>query len=115
MECNRRHSRNYHRRDHRRALWSSARKRAADHGVPFTIEPADIVIPEFCPILDIPLGRGKGRGGSRPGSPTLDRIWPELGYIPGNVAVISHRANTIKGDATCEELTRVLSWVRKQD
>lgn len=79
----------------------------------FTIEPADIVIPEYCPVLDIPLMRG--RGSSTPNSPTLDRIWPALGYIPGNVAVISHRANTIKGDATSAELTRVLSWLRQQD
>jgi hypothetical protein len=31
---------------------------------------------------------------------TLDRIIPDLGYIRGNIAVISHRANTMKQTCT---------------
>jgi hypothetical protein len=29
---------------------------------------------------------------------------PELGYVPGNVAVISRKANLMKNDASSEEL-----------
>lgn len=37
-------------------------------------------------------------------SPSLDRIDSSLGYVEGNVWVISTRANRIKSDATLEEL-----------
>jgi hypothetical protein len=36
-----------------------------------------------------------------------------LGYVKGNVAVISHRANAIKNNATAEELQMVARWVSK--
>lgn len=42
---------------------------------------------------------------------SLDRIVPSLGYVPGNVAVISHRANRIKSDATADELRAVADWL----
>ena len=41
-------------------------------------------------------------------SPSLDRIRLELGYVKGNVRVISGRANLLKNDATIEELEAVL-------
>jgi hypothetical protein len=37
-------------------------------------------------------------------SPTLDRIIPELGYVAGNVEVVSHQANSMKGEASAEQL-----------
>lgn len=43
-------------------------------------------------------------------SATLDRIVPELGYVTGNVQVISSRANSVKNDATPEELMKVAQW-----
>jgi hypothetical protein len=46
------------------------------------------------------------------GSPSLDRIDPKKGYVKGNVAVISYKANRIKQDATPEELEAVASWLR---
>jgi hypothetical protein len=44
-------------------------------------------------------------------SPSLDRIKPELGYVPGNIQVISARANVMKNDATPEELLAFANWV----
>lgn len=38
------------------------------------------------------------------GSPSLDRISPELGYVPGNVRVISDKANRLKGSRNLTEL-----------
>ena len=35
--------------------------------------------------------------------PSIDRIDNTKGYVPGNVIVMSHRANKLKGDATKEE------------
>ena len=90
-------------RDPRDIMRQNARARAREAGVPFTIGVEDIVIPTHCPILGIPLFRTKGRGGGD-NSPSLDRIEPERGYVPGNVIVISNRANRLKSDATVKEL-----------
>lgn len=37
-------------------------------------------------------------------SPSVDRINPHLGYVPGNVQVISYKANSMKRNCTMEEL-----------
>lgn len=84
-------------------MLNAARERAKQSGYACTITVADIVIPEFCPLLGIKLERNRG-GHVRPSSPSLDKIKPELGYVPGNVWVISHRANSLKNNATLQEL-----------
>jgi hypothetical protein len=43
----------------------------------------------------------------------LDRLIPELGYVKGNIAVVSTRANTLKRDATPEELMKVARFYEK--
>lgn len=86
-----------------------AKTRAKKVGVPFNLEAIDVTIPDVCPVLGIPLV--KGVGGHSPNSPSLDRIVPELGYVKGNVAVISNRANTIKNDANPEEILAVYNWL----
>ncbi len=100
-------------KDFSRALWTAAQCRAKKHGVVFTIPKSAVVIPEFCPILGIRLGR-KG-GVACDTSPTLDRIRPALGYVPGNVAVISMRANRIKNDGTPEEHEAIARFMRAQE
>lgn len=87
-------------------MLNNARERAKRRGLDFAITVADVVIPERCPLLGISLRRGTAVVGDR--SPSLDRKDPALGYLPGNVWVISHRANTIKQDATLEELKRLV-------
>lgn len=76
-------------------LWHAAKERAAEKDLEFSIEISDIVIPESCPLLDIPLKNGVGR--VTPNSPSLDRISNSRGYVPGNVWVVSNAANTCKG------------------
>lgn len=95
--------------DPRRGMLAGAKRRAKAYGVPFDLVLEDIVVPTLCPVLGIPLSIGGGK--THAGSPSLDRIKPDLGYIPGNVAVISHRANVIKQNATAEELRAVALWV----
>ena len=92
-------------------LMHGAKTRAKKLGLDFNLTYEDIVIPEFCPILGTKLERGEGK--PTPNSPTLDRIIPSLGYVKGNVRVISHRANTIKNDATIEELEAVIRYIRE--
>ncbi len=101
--------------DPRKKLLYAARKRAKQNGLHCTITVDDIVIPEFCPALGIKLEPRVGAGRSNREeigcSPSLDRIDNSKGYVPGNVAVISLRANMIKTDATAAELKAVASYI----
>lgn len=92
-----------------------ARRRSKKRGWDFDLEASDVVIPEVCPVLGIPLFRGYAEGKRTPGpnSPSLDRVNPILGYVKGNVRVISWKANRIKTDATAQELELVLAYVRR--
>jgi hypothetical protein len=81
--------------------------------VPFSITEDDIRIPKRCPVLGLRLKQGTGKR-RRNSSPTLDRLNPRLGYVPGNVAVISFIANTIKSNATPRQIQKVAEWVGKR-
>jgi hypothetical protein len=82
----------------------SARVRAAKSGVPCTITEDDLTIPPRCPVLGIEWGTKQWVN-----SPSLDRIIPALGYVPGNVRVVSARANNLKKDASLAELEAVVN------
>jgi len=83
-------------------LLKNAQIRALKKDILFDITLDDIVIPEICPILKIPLFTGTK--GNYQNSPSLDRIDNTKGYIQGNVKVISTLANTMKNSATIEQL-----------
>lgn len=91
-------------------LYSSAKSRAKDKNLDFNIELSDIIIPEYCPILNIKLFKGTEK--RHAGSPTIDRIDNSKGYIKGNIHVISYRANAIKHDATIEELESLVQYLK---
>ena len=98
-------------RDHwLRCALKTAARRASEKGVPFALEEKDVVVPVFCPILGVRLQIQRGKHSDD--SPSLDRVIPSLGYVPGNVIVISHRGNTIKSNATLEELEALTRWLR---
>lgn len=84
-------------------MWYNAKQRAARAGIEFNIELEDVVVPGICPYLKAPLIITAGVG-HQPFGPSLDRINPALGYTKGNTQVISKKANTMKQDATKEEL-----------
>lgn len=89
----------------------AAKARATDAEIPFDLTIDDIVIPLYCPALGIKLFIGER--GSRENSPSLDRIDPKLGYVKGNVIVISWRANRIKSNASYDEILKIGSWLEK--
>ena len=93
-------------------LLGQAKKRALAGGLPFKLTPADAEIPDTCPVFGQPLRRKSGKGPSA-WSPSLDKIIPANGYVPGNVMVMSHKANVMKNDATPEELLMFADWVYK--
>lgn len=92
-------------------MCKTARARATRLGLPFSITWRDIEIPECCPALGLRLRWNVGKLG--PDSASLDRIVPALGYVPGNVMVISHRANTLKSDASADEILAVGLFLKK--
>jgi hypothetical protein len=78
-----------------------ARKRARRHGIPFSLPRTALPIPKTCPVLGIPIHLSEGRSDN---SPSLDRILPDHGYVPGNCRVISDKAKRLKSDRTHDEV-----------
>lgn len=89
-----------------------ARTRATKKGLAFDITADDLSIPLCCPVLGIALSRERGQKYRADGSPSIERINTKLGYIPGNVIIVSWRANRIKSDASLEELEKIVSFYR---
>lgn len=69
----------------------------------------DIVIPEVCPILLVPLKKY-----DKNWAPSLDRVDNSKGYEKGNVRVISKRANALKGDMSIDDIERLLAYAKGQ-
>lgn len=91
-----------HRRHIVHYMWLRAKQRAEKYGYEFNIEESDIVIPQICPILEVPIILGDK--GNYEYTPSLDRIDNSKGYIKGNIQVISKKANSMKNSATMDEL-----------
>lgn len=94
-----------------KTMWHRARSRARAKGIAFTISIEDIRIPTKCPVLGIPLSYGTRC--QKDAAPSLERIRPALGYVPGNILVISFRANAIKRDATTSELRMLVDFYER--
>lgn len=95
-------------------LWDRSHKRAKAGGFEFSIQPSDITLPDKCAILKISIDYSQIGNGRAPNAPSVDRIDNTIGYVPGNIQVVSHRANKLKNDATLEELALLGSWARRQ-
>lgn len=102
----------YKRNNPQKILHGLARQRASRDGLDFDLEVSDILIPDTCPVLGIELKRSEGRQGPTDNSPTLDRIHPKIGYIKGNVIVISGLANRIKSSANYRQILSVGRWLK---
>ena len=98
-----------------RRAYSNAKQRAKKKGVPFSISVDDIIIPTHCPVLGIELARCPGSKSGGDSSPSIDRIHPDLGYVPGNIEVISYRANRIKNNATAHALRAVADYYMNKE
>ena len=83
-------------------LLASSRSNAGVKGQEHTICREDIVVPDVFPVYGTELKRNTGC--REDNSYSIDRIDPTKGYIPGNVVVISWRANRRKADLTTEEI-----------
>jgi hypothetical protein len=78
--------------------------------LPFNLKVEELTIPSVCPVLGLPLKTNYEV--VKHDSPSIDRIDPKGGYTMDNVRIISHRANTLKNDASIEELEKVLQYMK---
>lgn len=90
-----------HRKDWYKRTVNSIKSRCVRRNIYFddNIKKMNLVIPQYCPLLNIELKIGGGKN-----SPTIDRIDSTKGYTPDNIWIISKRANCIKNDANIEDL-----------
>lgn len=93
-----------------------ARTNAKVNGLEFNLEESDIIIPEdnICPVLGISMVMNVGSNVPNDASFSVDRIDNSKGYIKGNIAIISKRANIIKRDATLAEIEAIHNYMREQ-
>jgi hypothetical protein len=67
------------------------------------IDITDIEIPEYCPYLNIKLSTDI-KDCYNDNYYSIDRIDSSKGYVKGNIQIISRLANTMKNNATIEQL-----------
>lgn len=93
---------------------AKTKERAATQNLPHDIdlEYLESIATDECPVFKTPFVWGQGKG-HNPFRPSIDRIVPELGYVKGNLAFISMKANTIKQDVTEKELYAVADWLHE--
>lgn len=89
--------------------------RVEARGEKFDLTIDDVEWNEICPILGIPLNFDVSRGGIFDDTPTFDKIYPDKGYVAGNVRIISDLANRMKSSDNPEQLEKfaramLLEW-----
>jgi len=90
---------------HVKTRYNARKHHAKKNNIPFdiTLEYLFSIAVDTCPILKISLSWCEQSKKFNENSPTVDRIDPLKGYVVGNVAWISYRANRIKNNGTAEE------------
>lgn len=102
-------------RDRRRTqpmvrMLQEAKVRARKRGMAFSITANDLRWPAECPVLGIAISMAEGPRADC--SPSIDRVDTDRGYVPGNVEIISWRANRLKNDATLDELQAIVGYMQ---
>lgn len=92
---------------------TNARYRARQRGLEGTIVLEDLLpLPTHCPVFGFELNYLA----TDPNDPTcwsLERLDNEKGYVPGNVAIVSLKANKLKRDASLADLKALVAWLER--
>ena len=89
--------------------FSQKKANATRVGILWEIKFHEIEWNTVCPILGITLDYFADN--RQENSPSFDKINPDLGYISGNVCVMSWRANRIKNNGTAEEHRKIATFL----
>jgi hypothetical protein len=97
-------------------MWYGAKQRSKQFGREFSLTLDDVVnrYVEICPILGIEI-MWDNRDKVCQGSPSLDRVNNQLGYIPSNIQIISYRANFLKKDYLLCEWEKMQRYMQECD
>ena len=99
-----------------RQLWLWARQRANKRGIEFCITEDHVLVTQNCPCCNVPFRFTKQRPKLwETDAASLDRMKPELGYVPGNVWVICRGCNTSKADNKFEKSHPYLLMSERSD
>lgn len=80
--------------------------------IPFDLTVEDLKpYPLTCPVFKTPIDWCKTEQGPSNSSPSIDRMKPETGYVPGNVRIVSQKANRLKQNATKQELQAIVDYM----
>ena len=97
----------------KRCFLNHAKSSSKARGLAFELTLNDIPdIPKVCPVFGFPLVVGVDKGKQSFNSPSLDRVDSTRGYVPGNLQVISWRANQLKRDGTLEEFEKLVTHLK---
>ena len=88
-------------------LFYRLKANAKQNGVEFTLTVEDIVLPDACPVYEVPFIYKDSQW-----TYSFDRVDNSKGYIKGNVRVISRKANRQKSDMSIEDLERIINYMK---
>lgn len=95
-------------------MLARAKSRAKEKGFAFNLTVEDFpILPDKCPVLGLSLKYTDAN--AKMGDPciaTFDRVDNSKGYVRGNVAIVSLRANRLKHNATLKELEALVLWLQ---
>lgn len=93
-----------------KAMLRATKQRAKIKNLEFNLTLDDIILPDVCPLLNIPLSINSS---DKDYSYSIDRIDNSKGYTKDNIFIISNRANRIKNNAKLEELELLVLNLKK--
>jgi len=94
-----------------KAILYRTKYRAKKKNLEFSIKAKDLILCKKCPCCGITLIYFNS-GKVKPATASIDRINPLKGYIPGNVAIICLRCNTLKNNASIQEIFNILKYMQ---
>lgn len=93
-------------------ILSRCKASAKKLGLEFNLILDDIIIPELCPVFGLKLEHHIGKGKRHDNTISIDRVDNLKGYIKGNIAIISWKANKLKNNASIADLENIIIYMK---